>query len=175
MRLRPLEPEDLEFLYTIENSPELWDSTDSEAPYSRHALRQYLSSMRPMQETGELRMVIEVMENGSLIPAGMVELTNISFIHARAEVGIALLCQFRKHGLGTRAIELIETLGKTRLRLHQLYAFIAEENEASERLFQQAGYTPKCTLEDWKYSHGAYHSVRIFQKVFKKSGQTFGT
>lgn len=39
MYLRPLEPEDLELLYTIENDPSLWDTSNTDAPYSRFALK----------------------------------------------------------------------------------------------------------------------------------------
>ena len=36
VKLRALEPEDLEFFYSIENDPELWDVSDYTTPYSRY-------------------------------------------------------------------------------------------------------------------------------------------
>ena len=168
MRIRPIEPEDLEFLYTIENDPKLWDTTDSEAPFSHFALKQYLASLRPMQETNELRMVIEIQTEAHHHPVGLVELTNINYYHARAEVGIALLQKYRGQGLGTKALLLIEQLMSKRLRLHQLYALVAESNTASAHLFDRAGYVPSTRLTDWKYQENDYEDVVVYQKVFKK-------
>ena len=168
MRIRPIEPEDLEFLYTIENDPDLWDATDTEAPFSHFALKQYLTSLRPMQEAGELRMAIEVEADALHRTVGLVELTDISYYHARAEVGIALLKEYRGQGLGTRALQLIEQLALKRLRLHQLYAHVAEGNRASAHLFERVGYIPSARLAEWKYQGGDYENVVVYQKLFKK-------
>ena len=43
LRLRPLEPEDLDWLYSIENDTALWDTSNTDIPYSRYALRQYIA------------------------------------------------------------------------------------------------------------------------------------
>ena len=40
--LRALEPEDLEFVYAIENTTEFWNLSDTQAPYSRFLIKQYL-------------------------------------------------------------------------------------------------------------------------------------
>ena len=42
MTLRALEPQDLDLLYTIENQQEMWDVCDTNVPYSRFDLDQYL-------------------------------------------------------------------------------------------------------------------------------------
>ena len=39
-KLRPVEPEDLELLYTVENNPALWLKACGSGPYSRFALKQ---------------------------------------------------------------------------------------------------------------------------------------
>lgn len=168
MRIRPIEPEDLEFLYTIENDPSLWDTTDTDAPFSHFALKQYLASLRPMQECGELRMAIEIEADARHRTVGLVELTDISFYHARAEVGIAILKEHRGQGLGTKALQLIEQLALKRLRLHQLYAYVSERNSASAHLFERAGYTPSARLAEWKYQGKGYENVVVYQKLFKK-------
>ena len=41
MTLRALEPDDLAFLYALENDPAIWGVSDTLAPVSRHALREY--------------------------------------------------------------------------------------------------------------------------------------
>ena len=55
MVLRALEPEDLEFLFALENDPDLWAVSDVlPAPISRHALREYLHhSAASLAEAGQ--------------------------------------------------------------------------------------------------------------------------
>ena len=43
VRLRALEPEDLELLYRWENDPELWEVGNTLAPYSRYILKEYIA------------------------------------------------------------------------------------------------------------------------------------
>jgi len=42
VRLRSLEPEDLELLYLWENDPSIWKVSNTLVPFSRFILRQYL-------------------------------------------------------------------------------------------------------------------------------------
>ncbi len=166
MRLRPIEPEDLDFIYLMENSPELWECSDSDAPYSRHVLREYLNSLRPVAQCGELRMVIETNATDTTPQsAGLIELLNISTLNSRAEVGIALHKDFRNRNLGSRALSLIERIAANRLRLHMLYAYVAESNEAAMRFFLQAGYEQTATLPHWHFTHGIYESAHLLLKI----------
>ena len=44
MRIRAIEPEDLELLYTIENDMSLWWISSQTAPLSRYHLRDYIAN-----------------------------------------------------------------------------------------------------------------------------------
>ena len=60
VRLRALEPEDLELLYRWENDPELWEVGNTLAPYSRYILKEYIAgSDRSIYESRQLRFMIE--------------------------------------------------------------------------------------------------------------------
>ncbi|MEX2349435.1 MAG: GNAT family N-acetyltransferase, partial [Flavobacteriaceae bacterium] len=57
--LRALEPEDLDFLYTLENNPNFWEYSATQTPYSRFVLKQYLdNAFRDIYEVKQLRLVI---------------------------------------------------------------------------------------------------------------------
>lgn len=168
MKLRPLEPEDLDFMYTIENDAELWDTTDSDAPYSRHALRRYLAAIESVYESGELRLVIEIDGKDGPVPIGTVQLSSYTPLHARAEVGLALLKSYRGQGYGTRAVKLVESLAVKRLHVHSLHAVIARENEVSLAIFTRLGYHVVGTLPDWLYQGGRPTDALLFVKVFSK-------
>ena len=40
--LRALEPEDLEFIHTIENDESLWELSNTITPYSKFLIKQYM-------------------------------------------------------------------------------------------------------------------------------------
>lgn len=44
VRLRAIEPEDLELLYLIENDIQLWNVGASNVPYSRYVLHDYIAN-----------------------------------------------------------------------------------------------------------------------------------
>ena len=66
VRLRALEPEDLELLYRWENDPELWEVGNTLAPYSRYILKEYIAgSDRSIYESRQLRFMIEECDTGT--------------------------------------------------------------------------------------------------------------
>lgn len=167
MRLRALEPEDLELLYTIENSPEMWDVGASAMPYSRHALRQHIRLQGDsLEENGCLRFVIEDAD----APVGLIDLINYNARASRAEVSIALLRSHRGQGLASAALEQLEHFCRNYTHLHQLYALIPEGNTASAQLFRRCGFLHTSTLADWHFQGGGYQNVLLFQKILQKNG-----
>lgn len=169
MKLRPIEPEDLELLYTIENDPEIWDTTTSEPPFSRYALKQYVAASSSAYACGELRLIIEIADAKKQKQAiGLVELINFSPLAARAEVGIALLKDYRNKGYGQRALALLEAFAISRLRMHLLYARASVNNEASQQLFRKSGYEVIAELPDWVFESGSYQPATLFLKILQK-------
>ena len=167
MHLRPIEPEDLEFLYNIENNMQLWEVSNSDAPYSRFALKQYIASTSSIYESGELRLIIDLANAGEASePIGIIDLMNYSPLNARAEVGIALLKEFRKQGYASQALQQMETFAVNKLRIHCLYAWITSNNKDSLSLFQNADYKHIANLPEWHYFGGKYIETALFQKIF---------
>lgn len=170
MHLRPLEPEDLQLLYTIENDEALWDTSDTDAPFSRFALKEYIAKAAPIHECGQLRLVIDLKKeftsNAPSQAVGLVDLTNYSPINARAEVGITLLKKYRGQGYGHKALQSIEQFAKQRLRIHTLYSYVSPNNTASYQLFEKSGYKLIAKLPDWCYKGGKYEETALFLKIF---------
>ena len=60
VRLRAMEPEDLDMLYHIENDRSLWNISATNVPYSRYALHNYIADAKnDIYIDGQLRMMIE--------------------------------------------------------------------------------------------------------------------
>ena len=167
-KLRPVEPEDLELLYTVENNPALWLKACGSGPYSRFALKQYLSSLQMAPEGSEARFVAEVTEGEGRPPraVGLAELTDYSPLLGRAEVGILLLEKERGRGLGPEVLAELEFFAVNRLRIHLLYAYVLTDNPASEKIFLKRGFLRVARLPKWCYVGGFYRDVDLFLKFF---------
>lgn len=168
IHLRSLEPEDLDLLYTIENDPELWETSNNDTPYSRYALKQYIAAAQSIHECGDLRLVIEIKSNEEdcYKAIGFIDLLNYSPLNARAEIGIALLKAYRGKGYGSSALQQIEKYAVSILRIHSLHAWVTTDNVASFSLFEKAGYKLAAKLPDWHFSMGKYKETALFLKIF---------
>ncbi len=148
MTLRALEPDDLEFLFALENDPDLWAASDVlPAPISRHALREYLRhSAASLAEAGQMRLIISSEENK---PVGTLDLYDYSALHQRAGVGITVLQNERRRGYAQQALLQLLPYAREALRLHQLYCTIDEGNQASISLFAKIGFQKVGVRRDW--------------------------
>lgn len=148
MILRALEPEDLEFLFALENDPDLWAASDVlPAPISRHALREYLRhGAASLAEAGQMRLIISS-ENGRAV--GTLDLYEYSALHQRAGVGITVLKSEQRRGYAQKALAELLPYASAALRLHQLYCTILEDNPASINLFKKAGFCEVGVRRDW--------------------------
>lgn len=160
--LRPLEPNDIDLLYQIENDSREWALSSTNMPYSREFLSQYiLSTTGDIYIDKQLRLVIED-ETG--IPVGLIDLQNFDPKNLRAEVGIAILPEHRGRKYSTRAmIELLVYAAQT-LHLHQVYAIIPESNTASIAMVQKCGFQQQNELKDWLFDGKKYQNAWVFQR-----------
>ena len=168
MHLRALEPDDLEFLYTLENDPTIWGVSDTLAPVSRHALREYLEhATADFYVVRQLRLVITT-EIGS--PAvGVVDLFDYDPLHQRAGVGITILAGARRYGYARQALELLKNHARDVLRLHQIYATVGVDNTASLKLFRTAGFRRVGVRHGWLRTATGWQDAVEWQCLLQRS------
>ena len=153
MKLRAPEPDDLEFLFQLENNSDLWAHSDLlPAPVSRHALREYLCcATASLAEAGQLRLIISSEADQ---PVGTLDLYDYSARHQRAGVGIAVLPSERRRGWAATALRSLLPYARQHLLLHQLYCTVAANNEASIKLFKEIGFLQVGIRRDWLRTAG---------------------
>lgn len=162
--LRALEPEDLEFIHAIENDESMWEISNTQTPYSKFLIKQYLDhAHKDIFEVKQLRLVISNYENVAL---GMIDLFDFDFKHRRAGVGILVKEQNdRLKGYGREALNLLIDYSFTHLDLNQLYCNISEENDASIKLFSNQGFKKIGLKKDWNFVNGSYKNEYLFQLI----------
>ncbi len=151
IRLRALEPEDLECLYEWENDTEIWNISETFTPVSRYILKKYLENAhKDIFETKQLRLMIEVIKEEN--PVGTVDLFDFDHFHKRAGIGILIADKSqRKKGYASESLELIKNYCFGLLKLNQLYCSISVDNSSSLKLFQGAGFRITGTREKWNW------------------------
>lgn len=159
--LRALEPTDLDALYHAENELSLWDCQFVTAPLSRFQLSKFIErATNDAYRDEEVHFAIDN-EQGEIV--GFVNLQNIEPLHARAEIGIVILPEYRRKGFASAALEYVAMYAKQHLQLHQLYAFVSQSNVVSVSLFQRANYKISTSLADWLSTPDGWQDVVICQ------------
>lgn len=163
--LRALEPEDLEFIYRLENNEEIWEVSNTQTPYSRFLIRQYLENAhQDIYEAKQLRLAI--CKNGSFEALGLIDLFDFDAVNQRAGIGIIIQDpENRSKGMGSEALGLLINYAFHKLQLHQLYANIDLGNVASISLFTNFGFQLAGVKKDWIKKDNMYHDEALYQLI----------
>ena len=165
--LRAVEPEDLDFLYELENNEAVWEVSHTITPYSRFVLKRYLeNSHKDIYEAKQLRLMI--CSKGSNEVYGMVDLYDFDPKNKRAGIGIIIADDVhRNKGIATDALQLLLGYAFEHLDLHQLYANITQDKLVSIHLFSSLGFEQSGVKKDWNFISGQYKDEMLYQKIKK--------
>ena len=165
--LRALEPEDLAFIYHIENDETIWEVSNTQTPYSKFLITQYLENAhQDIYEAKQLRLAICKIENLEAI--GLIDLFDFDPKNKRAGVGIIIQNEVdRNKGFGKEALGLMINYAFHQLQLHQLYANIGTENLPSLSLFTTFGFEKIGVKKDWNFTNNSFHNEILLQLIKK--------
>lgn len=138
IRLRPLENEDLDFLFVLENDQSIWSVSGTTAKFSKETLRNYIrNAKQDIVVSGQFRFVIDL----EGIAIGCIDLFKYNWEKSEAEVGIALLKEYRGKGYAKKSLRLLTIHAFEKLSINNLYSTILPENHISITLFKQVGFS----------------------------------
>jgi diamine N-acetyltransferase len=165
--LRALEPEDLAFIYHIENDENIWEVSNTQTPYSKFLITQYLENAhQDIYEAKQLRLAI--CKNENLEAIGLIDLFDFDPKNKRAGVGIIIQNEVdRNKGFGKEALGLMINYAFHQLQLHQLYANIGTENLQSLSLFTTFGFEKIGVKKDWNFTNNSFHDEILLQLIKK--------
>lgn len=184
MKLTPLEPEDLELLYDIENDPSLWSIGSANVPYSRYALRDYIANQQcDIFADKQVRLVVRVEEEKAsqssatdggplrrqMKSVGLVDLFNFSPDHLRAELGIAILKSEQGKGYGRRAVRRLLDYAYHTLHINMVYAIVPEDNSACLATLRSEGFGYEHRLIQWLQRADGWHDAIVLQKLLRRA------
>lgn len=161
VKLRAMEPEDLDLLYSVENDQQLWAVGVTSVPYSRYVLHDYIANAsNDIYADGQVRLMVES-ESGGVV--GIADLMNFDPKNNKAELGLVIMQQHRHQGFATAAIHQMRRYASSILHLHQLYVIIASANTVAVDLFRKEGFCESTRLRDWLYDGKKYDDAVVLQ------------
>lgn len=169
VRLRAVEPEDVDFMLECEKDRASARWTDCRAPYSRHQIETYaLSYDADPFSAGQLRMIAQTCETPEEEKSiGIIDLYDISEKDSRAFVGISIHPDYRREGYGLAALKELEVFNREKTGLNQLLAKISAKNPAALRLFRKSGYCTVALLPQWHKIGAEYHDFHLLRLCSK--------
>ena len=165
IRLRAIEPEDLELLYNWENNNSWWIISNTVAPFSKYTLKRYIrNSHKSIYETGQLRLMIDLISGNQTI--GTIDIFDFDPFHNRAGIGILIAEEEqRRKGYASMALKCLTDYCFGTLQLHQLWCNILANNSESIELFQKLGFVQIGIKKDWVKTADGYLDEYMFQLV----------
>lgn len=161
--LRAMEPEDLDFLYAMENDSEVWNVGNTNVPYSRYVLHDYIANAsNDIYRDGQVRLVVE---DGGGTTVGIADVFDFNAQHRRAEVSIVVRRECRRRGYAAAALARIADYSLHTLHLHQLYAVVAVDNVPSLALFEKMGFMRSNLLREWLFDGRRYVDAVVMNKI----------
>ena len=163
VKLRALEPEDLERLYAWENDPALWLASNTLKPYSRYELKQYLeNASNDIYEQKQLRLMIDDATTATTV--GTVDLFDYDIFNQRIALGLFIDNRHKGKGYAKAALQVVEEYVFNFLNIEQLYVQIAADNEASIGMFEKSSFEKNAILKKWIRKNENFVDLVVFQK-----------
>lgn len=162
--LRAVEPADIDLLYQWENDIENWKVSNTQTPFSRFVLEQYIAGAhQDIYQIKQLRLIICDVQNKAV---GCIDLFDFDPNHQRAGIGILIAEQSdRKKGYASEALKLLIEYCFTILNLHQLYCNISNDNEASILLFQKHDFKITGIKKEWIREENTFKDELLLQRI----------
>ena len=164
IRLRAMEPEDIDAIYRWENDPEVWTHSAAHQHFSRNALRQFIAENdgTDIYASRQLRLMADAEDVGTV---GCADLFDFDPYHRRAAIGLLTDSHLRGHGYGTAMLLALEAFATEHLDLHLLYCDIATDNIPCIKMFECNGYHHSGTKEQWIRRGQGWVDATTYQKV----------
>lgn len=154
--LRPIEREDLEFMRSLINDPEIEETIVGwQWPLSRKDEEEWYAGFRNSDRA--LRLIIETPEDG---PIGFTGLTDFDWKNGCCRTtGIRISKKAQSRGLATDAYIAMFRFAFTQLRMHRITDSALESNIPSLRFLEKVGFVHEGVQRHHVFKNGAYRNV----------------
>ncbi|MCH8065015.1 MAG: GNAT family N-acetyltransferase [Chloroflexi bacterium] len=164
VRLRALEPSDLERVYSWINDREVTRYIAARYPMSRADEERWLRGSSPNSFGGGVQLAIEV-KNGEVQNGGTNEVAhigNIDLVEVRPEdrkAGLGVMIgdkDYWSNGYGTDAVVTILRFAFHEMNLNRVWLHAFDFNERAQACYRKCGFQEEGRLREHYYTEGRY-------------------
>ncbi len=167
--LRAPEPQDVDFLYMLENEQKLWHLSNVTAPFSRFDLEQYIMlADKDIFAAKQARFIIELKEPDHKNAIGTIDLFDVEPKHLRAGIGIMIIEEKRGFGFAGAALDILIDYSFNLLGLHQLFCNVEKDNLISLKLFKDKGFIVSGEKKEWNKRNNKWVDELFLQLIRKE-------
>ncbi len=165
IRLRAIEPEDIDIIYQWENETDVWKVSNTITPFSRYIIKRYIENAHlDIYQAKQLRLMIDLIETKKAI--GSIDLFDFDPFHNRAGVGMLIADkESRGKGYASLSLHILINYAFNVLNLHQLYCNIPEDNTVSLSLFKKHGFKIIGEKKEWLKTSSGFINEYILQLI----------
>ncbi len=165
LRLRALEPYDVDLLYEWENDSDIWKAGPTIAPFSKAILEDYINNYDPdIFRAKQLRLMVERISDHETV--GTVDIYDFDAINRRAMVGYLIAPCHRGYGYGTEAVRLVADYCHNHVGMHQIGAIASVDNAGSRKVLEATGFKIAGKLRSWLVNGRSYTDAFFYQLLF---------
>jgi RimJ/RimL family protein N-acetyltransferase len=161
IRLRAIEPADLERFVEWFNDPEVTHHLMRFLPMSMQAEQEWFERLQKQEEESR-PLALDAKEGDRWVHIGACGLHGIDWRVRRAELGIAIGDKrYWNRGFGSDAVRTLLRHGFATLNLHRVYLYVFEDNERALKIYQRQGFQEEGRLRDHSYRKGSYRDMIV--------------
>ena len=154
VRLRPLEPTDLERAYTWVNDPEVIRYLALRYPMSRKDEQRWLEEAPTNSFAGGVRLAIETKDG---VHIGNLDLHQANAEDRKAGLGIMIGDKdYWSNGYGTDATVTLLRFAFQEMNLNRVWLHVFEFNERAISCYKKCGFQVEGRLRQHRFSQGRY-------------------
>jgi len=153
LQLRPLEKEDLKFIYQMQINPDV-SNYWCEEPYT--TMEKLVKSYETSHEVDSYRQFILTRSNERI---GFLAFYGIDPRHRHAEFAIMIDPSQQGQGYATDASRLLIEYGFNQLNLHKLYLSVVKYNEKAIHIYKKVGFQIEGELKEHYFIDGKYEDA----------------
>lgn len=157
---RAFEHSDLSFINTLRNEDILYQSTTGNKYYVSSEYDKKWIEDKIFNNYHQLYLMICCKQTNN--PVGYTSASNIDYINRKAEWGMIISSEYLNGGFGTEAGHLFLDHLFGELGLNMIYAYVRQDNKASNKIPGKFGFTHDGVIRDFVYKQNRYHNVNIY-------------
>lgn len=97
---------------------------------------------------------------------GRLRIQNINALHNNCEIGLDILPEYRKQGLGQKSYQMLLEFLFLHYNMNMVYVKVADFNPEAKRVYEKSGFTETGRFPQYFYRYGKYWDY-IIMSVLK--------